>query len=75
MKTTVLIENGEVKLTFEPENEIERLVIRELGDDVGVSRSHQNVVLRRRGNNVKNISQAQAAEIIDDDHAYEEANA
>jgi hypothetical protein len=55
MKTTITVEDGDVRITFSPESEIERLAICELGDNVSVSRSHQNLVLRRRGEHVRGV--------------------
>jgi len=57
MKTTITVQDGEVRVAFAPESDIERLALVELGDDVSVSRSHQNIVLRkRRAANVRKIS-------------------
>ncbi|HEY5681115.1 MAG TPA: hypothetical protein VIS55_13685 [Pseudomonadales bacterium] len=56
MRTRVQIEDGDVSITFEPESEVERLCITELGDEISVSRSHKNIVLRRRRDNVRKIS-------------------
>jgi len=48
MKTTITVEGDDVRIAFQPENELERVALAELGDDVSVSRSHQSVVLRKR---------------------------
>lgn len=48
MKTTITVEDGDVRISFAPESEIERLSLTELGDHISISRSHQNLVLRRR---------------------------
>lgn len=57
MKTIITIQDGEVRVSFTPENELERLSLSELGDDVGVSRSHQSIVLRpRRSGNIRKIT-------------------
>ena len=63
MKTTIIIEDSEVRISFTPESEIERIALSELGDDVSVSRSHQNLVLRRRHtSNVSRIVDAGIAQ-------------
>ena len=57
MKTTITIQDGDVRLSLTPETEIEKLAMRELGDDVSVSRSYENMVLRpRKSTNVRKIS-------------------
>ena len=57
MKTTITIQDGDVRITLTPETEIEKLTMRELGDDVSVSRSYENMVLRpRKATNVRKIS-------------------
>ena len=58
MKTTITIQDGQVRLSLSPETDIEKLTIRELGDEIGVSRSHQGIVLRPRvkGLNVLKIN-------------------
>lgn len=48
MKTTITIQNGDVRLTLSPETDLEKMTMRELGDDIGVSRSHESMVLRPR---------------------------
>ena len=55
MKTKIFIEGSDIKLSLIPDTDLERLVIRELGDDISVSRSHQDVVLRRRVGDVRSI--------------------
>jgi len=55
MKTTITIEDHNVKLTFTPENDLEKLCLRELGDDIGFSRSHQSLVLRQRNGPVRRV--------------------
>ena len=55
MKTTITIEDQNVKLTFTPENDLEKLCLRELGDDIGFSRSHQSLVLRQRKGPVRRV--------------------
>jgi len=55
MKTTITIEDHNVKLTFTPENDLEKLCLRELGDDIGFSRSHQSLVLRQRKGPVRRV--------------------
>ena len=56
MKTKIDIEENEVSITFEPETEVERLCIVELGDEISVSHRHKNLVLRKRHNNIRKIS-------------------
>lgn len=58
MKTTITIEDGQVRLVLSPETEIEKMSMRDLGDEISVSRCHQNMVLRPRAKvqNVMKIS-------------------
>jgi hypothetical protein len=56
MKIKITIEGADVKLALTPDSELEKLVIQELGDDVSISRSHQSLVLRRRANQVRTIT-------------------
>ena len=58
MKTTITIRDGLVQLSLSPETDIEKLAIRELGDDVSVSRSHEGLVLRPRAKaqNIRKIN-------------------
>jgi hypothetical protein len=56
MKTTITIEQNDIKISFAPETELERLSIVELGDDISISRSHQSLVLRPRKGQVRRIS-------------------
>jgi hypothetical protein len=61
MKTTITIQDGDISITFTPERELERLSLAELGDEVSVSRSHLNIVLRpRRVANVRKITDRRA---------------
>ena len=63
MKTTTTIENNDLRLELSPESDLDRLIIRELGDDISISRCHNNVVLRRRsGAIVKSIDSIELAE-------------
>lgn len=55
MKTTITIEDHHVRMTFTPENDLENLCLRELGDDIGFSRSHQSLVLRQRKGPVRRL--------------------
>jgi hypothetical protein len=55
MKTTITIEHNDIKISFAPESELERLALVELGDDISISRSHQSLVLRPRRNPVRRI--------------------
>lgn len=64
MKTTITVEDGDVRISFTPEGEIERLALCELGDNVSVSRSHQNLVLRRRGQHVHTLVDASTLGIV-----------
>jgi hypothetical protein len=58
MKTIITIQDGDVRLQLTPETDIEKLTMRELGDEVSVSRSYENMVLRpRRHTNVRKISE------------------
>jgi hypothetical protein len=59
MKTRILIEENDVRITFSPETELERLCIRDLGDDISVSHSHKDIVLKRRHSNVRRIDDAE----------------
>lgn len=61
MKTTITIEDHTVKITFTPENDLEKLCVRELGDDIGFSRSHQSLVLRQRKAAVRRVVDQDAA--------------
>lgn len=65
MKTTILIEDGDVKVTFTPESEVERLAISELGDDIGISHSHKSLVLRRRRADVRKIADLTGLESVE----------
>ena len=58
MKTMITINDGDVRVTLSPETDIEKMTMRELGDDISVSRSHENMVLRPRAKaqNVRKIS-------------------
>jgi hypothetical protein len=58
MKTTITIQDGSVRLQLSPETDIEKMTMRELGDEISVSRSHENMVLRPRAKaqNVRKIS-------------------
>ena len=56
VKTKIEIEENEVSITFVPETEVERLCIVELGDEISVSHRHKHLVLRRRHNNIRKIS-------------------
>jgi len=55
MKTKILIEDNDVRITFSPENELERLCILDLGDDISGSHCHKDIVLRKRHNNIRRI--------------------
>lgn len=57
MKTTITIEHNDIKIAFAPENELERLSLQELGDDISISRSHQSLVLRPRRTPVRRIAE------------------
>ena len=58
MKTTITIEDGQVLLSLRPETDIEKMAVRELGDEIGFSRCHQSIVIRPRAkaHNVRHIS-------------------
>ena len=66
MKTKITVEDGDVRITFTPEGEIERLALCELGDNVSVSRSHQNLVLRRRGEHVRGVIEGARLGVVTD---------
>lgn len=55
MKTKILIEDNDVRITFSPETELERLCILDLGDDISVSHCHKDIVLKKRHNNIRRI--------------------
>ena len=58
MKTIITIQDGDVRLQLTPETDIEKLTMRELGDEISVSRSYENMVLRpRRATNVRKIGE------------------
>jgi hypothetical protein len=58
MKTIITIQDGDVRLQLTPETDIEKMTMRELGDEISVSRSYENMVLRpRRAQNVRKISE------------------
>lgn len=63
MKTTITIEQNDIKIAFAPESELERLSIAELGDDISISRSHQALVLKPRRNPVRRLAGADEREI------------
>ena len=67
MKGTITVIGNEIKLALDPETEVERLVFRELGDDMSISRCHHSIVLRRRGPIVHSLieedSSQEAAEL------------
>jgi hypothetical protein len=50
MKIKISIEGTDIKLALDPDSELEKLVLHELGDNISFSRSHQMLVLRRRAN-------------------------
>jgi hypothetical protein len=58
MKTTITIQDGQVRLLLCPETDIEKMAVRELGDEIGFSRCHQSIVLRPRAKaqNLRQIS-------------------
>ena len=55
MKGTITVVGNDIKLTLDPETDVERLVFRELGDDISISRCHHSIVLRRRGRIVHSL--------------------
>lgn len=55
MKIKISIEGTDIKLALDPDSELEKLVLHELGDNISFSRSHQMLVLRRRANHVRTI--------------------
>ncbi|MGD8418133.1 MAG: hypothetical protein PVH91_13830 [Pseudomonadales bacterium] len=56
MKTKILIEDNDVTMTFSPETDLERMCLMELGDEISVSHRHRDIVLRRRHDRVRRIS-------------------
>ena len=64
MKGTITIVGSDIKLTLDPESDVERLVFKELGDDMSISRCHNSIVLRRRGRIVHSL--------LEEETAYEE---
>jgi hypothetical protein len=58
MKTTITIEQNDIKIAFAPETELERLSLVELGDEISISRSHQSLVLRPRKGEVRRLANA-----------------
>ena len=61
MKGTITIVGNDIKLTLDPESDVERLVFRELGDDMSISRCHHSIVLRRRGRIVHSLLEEESA--------------
>ena len=74
MKGTITVVGNEIKLTLDPETDVERLVFRELGDDMSISRCHHSIVLRRRGPIVHSLieeeSVAEESESLEADNDY-----
>lgn len=56
MKTKILIEDNEVTITFSPETDVERMCMLELGDEISVSHRHKDIVLKKRHDKVRRIS-------------------
>ena len=56
MKTKILIEDNNVSITFSPETDLERMCLADLGDEISVSHRHKDIVLRRRHDKVRRIS-------------------
>ena len=56
MKGTITVMGNDIKLTLDPETDVERLVFRELGDEMSISRCHHSIVLRRRGRIVHSLT-------------------
>ena len=65
MKTKIHIEDNDVRITFSPETEIERLCILDLGDDISVSHCHKDLVLKKRHNNVRKLENLEDLEVLD----------
>lgn len=57
MKGTITIVGNDIRITLDPENDMERMAFRELGDDISISRAHQSIVLRRRGMLVRTLGE------------------
>jgi hypothetical protein len=72
MKTKIHIEDNDVRITFSPESELERLCILDLGDDISVSHCHKDIVLKKRHNNVRRIEEVEPETEIEIDTPDEE---
>ena len=55
MKTSITIEGQSVKITLAPESELEKLALRDLGDGIGISHTHQSLVLRKRTGPLRSV--------------------
>ena len=56
MKTKILIEDNDVTITFSPETDLERMCVLELGDEISVSHRHKDIVLKKRHDRIRRIS-------------------
>ena len=56
MKTKILVEDNEVTITFSPETDLERMCMLELGDEISVSHRHKDIVLKKRHDKIRRIS-------------------
>jgi len=56
MKTKILIEDNDVTITFSPETDLERMCVLELGDEISVSHRHKDIVLKKRHDKVRRLS-------------------
>ena len=64
MKTRILIEDGDVTITFSPETDLERMCLVELGDEISVSHRHKDIVLRKRHDKIRRISDLEPEPVI-----------
>ncbi len=60
MKTKILIDNNDVTITFSPETDLERMCLLELGDEISVSHRHKDIVLKKRHDKIRRISDVDA---------------
>ena len=57
MKTTISIEGQSVQITLAPETDLEKLALRDLGEGIGISHTHQSLVLRKRTAPLRSVSE------------------
>ena len=66
MRGTITIIDNHIKLTLDPENDLEAMVFRELGDEISISRAHQSIVLKRRGQLVHTLTREENEEEVEE---------